>query len=167
MRIALYAVSSPYAAEALESAQRLGWEVAACVRNLPGTEVPDELPCVVEAGEVTPEVLELPFVVALVGPAHRYAAIADARARGFSTLISLVDPTAVVAKSAQLAAGAYVNAGAIVAAGVRVGTACQLNRSRIHRPPLGPAATTYPSGRVPSPGVNAAWAGAPSSASGR
>lgn len=128
MKLVLYAVSSPYAAEALETAGRLGWEVAACVRNLPGTPVPGELPRVLEADELSPALVALPFAVALVTPRNRRSAIADARSRGFHELATLLDPTAVLARSATFAPGAYVNAGAIVAAGVRAGVSCLINR---------------------------------------
>lgn len=128
MRIVLYAVSSPYAAEALETVERLGWEIAACVRNLPGTQPPPEVAVVVDADEMADELLALPFAVALVSPAHRRAACADARARGLRELVSLFDPTAIVARSARFDEGAYVNAGAIVAAGVRAGVGCTINR---------------------------------------
>jgi sugar O-acyltransferase (sialic acid O-acetyltransferase NeuD family) len=128
VRFVLYAVSSPYAAEAVETAERLGWEIAACVRNLPDTRVPNEVFEIVEADDLPPALLELPFAVALITPGHRRSAIADARLRGFGEIASLVDPTAVVARSATFAEGAYVNAGAIVAAGVRAGFSCAINR---------------------------------------
>lgn len=128
MNLVLYAISSPYVAEALETADRLGWEIAACVRNLPGARVPSEVVSLVEADELSPALLALPFAVALITPTHRRHAIADARSRGFEELVSLLDPTAVVARSANLAVGAYVNAGAIVAAGVCAGVSCMINR---------------------------------------
>lgn len=128
MRIVLYAVSSPYAADALETAERLGWEVAACVRNVADAEPPPEVIDIVEADALTSELLSLPFAVALVSPRHRRAAHADARARGLRELVSLLDPTAIVARSAHFQEGAYVNAGAIVAAGVRAGVGCAVNR---------------------------------------
>ena len=128
MRLVLYAVSSPYAAEAIETAGRLGWEMAACVRNLPDTPVPSEVVGLIEADELSPELLALPFAVALITPTHRRSAIADARAHGFDELVSLIDPTAVVARSATLGPGAYVNAAAIIAAGVSAGTSCAINR---------------------------------------
>ena len=128
MKLVLYAVSSPYAAEAIETVGRLGWEVAACVRNLPDTPVPSEVFAPIDADELSPELLALPFAVALITPAHRRSAIADAHARGFREIVSLVDPTALVARTATLGPGAYVNAGAIIAAGVTAGTSCAINR---------------------------------------
>lgn len=131
MRFVLYGVSSPYAAEALETISRLGWELAACVRNLPGTEVPGEIGeigATVEVDELPAELLQMPFIVPLVKPQARRAATADARLHGFRALASLLDPTAVIASSAALGAGSYVNAGAVIGAGVRAGAGCSVNR---------------------------------------
>ncbi len=129
MKLVLFAVSSPYAAEAFESARRLGWEVVACVRNLAGAPAPDELPRITDADDLTAGLFDIPFVVPLIGPEARRTASADAHARGFSRAGTLVDPTAVVASSTQLGPGAYVNAGAIVGAGTRAGRGLLVNRA--------------------------------------
>ena len=128
MRLVLFAVSSPYAAEAVETAARSGWEIAACVRNVDGPPIPPEVSDVVEADELDADLLTVPFAVPLTTPGHRYAATADARSRGFTRQAILVDPTAVVAASATLGEGAYVNARAIVGAGVQAGRSCSANR---------------------------------------
>ena len=128
MRLVLYGVSSPYAADAVETAARLGWEFAACVRNVATGEEPPELPSVLDAGALTPELLALPFLVPLMKPQTRRAASEDARARGFSESVAMVDPTATIAASARIGAGSYVNARAILAAGVLAGAACAINR---------------------------------------
>ena len=39
MRVVLYAVSTPHAEELVETARRLGWELAAAVRNVDEGEV--------------------------------------------------------------------------------------------------------------------------------
>lgn len=129
MRLILYGVSSPYAAEAVETVARLEWDLAGCIRNLAGAPVPAEVPGVIEVDDLSPWLVALPFAVPLITPGHRRSAIADARARGFGAMASLFDPTAVVARSSVFGEGAYVNAGAIVAAGVRAGAGCLLNRA--------------------------------------
>ena len=94
MKLVLYGVSSPYAADAVETAARLGWELAACVRNVAAGEAPPELPSVLDAGELTPELLALPFLVPLMKPGRgaprprTRAPAASARA------CAMVDPTA-------------------------------------------------------------------------
>jgi sugar O-acyltransferase (sialic acid O-acetyltransferase NeuD family) len=127
VKVVLFAVASPFAAEMLETLRRLGWQVAACVRNLPGA-VASELPGVIDAEHLDEALIALAFAVPLTTPGHRHAATADARSRGFTTQATIVDPTAVIADSATLGEGTYVNAGAIVSAAVRTGTSCSVNR---------------------------------------
>jgi sugar O-acyltransferase (sialic acid O-acetyltransferase NeuD family) len=128
MRLVLFAVSSLYATEALETAQRLGWEVAACVRNVLDAAVPAELPNVVGVEEVDDDLVRLPFAVPLTTPGHRCAATRDAHLHGFRVSASLHDPSATIAESATIGEGAFINAGAIVAAGVEAGRFLSINR---------------------------------------
>jgi sugar O-acyltransferase (sialic acid O-acetyltransferase NeuD family) len=128
VRLVLYAVASPYAVEALETARRLRWEIAACVHNLPGAAVPREIEATLAPDSLGVALLALPFIVALTTPGHRHAATADARGLGFGEPATMIDPTAVVAASSTLGEGSYVNAGAIIAAGVRAGTSLSVNR---------------------------------------
>jgi hypothetical protein len=128
VKLVLYGVSSPYAADAAESAARLGWALAACVRNVPAGHVPAEIPSPLDAEDLTPELLELPFLVPLMKPAARRLAGEEALARGFTEQATMLDPTATVATSARVGIGSYVNAGAIIAAGVRAGAGCAINR---------------------------------------
>jgi sugar O-acyltransferase (sialic acid O-acetyltransferase NeuD family) len=145
VRFVLYAASTPYASELYETAGRLGWEVTA-VRNMPGTSVPAELPGVIEVAALDPELLELPFAVPQTDPAHRRAAIADARDRGFGRPLVLIDPSSVVARSAQVGAGTYVGAASVLGAGVVTGTGCLVNRSCSvgHHTQLGDYVTSGP-----------------------
>jgi sugar O-acyltransferase (sialic acid O-acetyltransferase NeuD family) len=128
VRLVLYGVSSPYAADAVETAARLGWKLAACVRNVPVGEPPAELPSLLDADRLAPELLELPFIVPLMKPAARRCAAEDALARGFRREATMIDPTATVAASASIGSGCYVNAHAIIAAGVLAGGGCSINR---------------------------------------
>jgi sugar O-acyltransferase (sialic acid O-acetyltransferase NeuD family) len=128
VRLVLYGVSSPYAADAVETAVRLGWELAACIRNVSDGEPPPELPSVLGAEDVPPELLSLPFLVPLMKPAARRAASEDALARGFRDAATMIDPTATVARSARVGPGSYVNAQAILAAGAIAGAGCAINR---------------------------------------
>jgi sugar O-acyltransferase (sialic acid O-acetyltransferase NeuD family) len=129
VRLVLYAASTPHASELAETIRRLGWELAAAIRNVPDEPVPAEAGPVVEADELDPELLALPFAVPQTTPADREAATADARARGFGAAATLVDPSATVAHSATLGEGVYVGAGAVVGAGARLGEGCLVNRS--------------------------------------
>ncbi len=117
MRIVLYAVSTPHASELVETARRLGWDVAAAVRNLAGAPVPAEMQGVVDVDELDPRLLELAFAVPQTSPVARYGAIADARERGFDRAATMADPSTVIARSASLGDGAYVGAGSVLGAG--------------------------------------------------
>lgn len=129
MRFVLYAASTPHASELVETAGRLGWELAAAVRNIPGLPVPDEVPAPVEIDELEADLLALPFVVAQTNPAQRREAIADAYRRGFATAATMVDPTSVVARSSTIGPGSFVGATSVVGAGARIGSGSMVGRS--------------------------------------
>lgn len=129
MRIVLYAVSSPHVAELLETANRLGWEIGAAVRNVPGAPVPAELGAVIDVELLDPRLLKLEFAVPQTNPANRYLAVRDAHTRGFRRAAVMVDPTAIVAASTCLSPGCYVGAGSVIGAGARLGEGCLINRS--------------------------------------
>jgi sugar O-acyltransferase (sialic acid O-acetyltransferase NeuD family) len=128
VRFVLFAVSTPFASELAETARRAGHEYVA-VRNWPGAPVPDEIAVVLEADGLGPELLALPFTVPQTVPAHRAAAIADARRRGLGFLLTLIDPTATVASTASLEEGCYVGTGSVIASGAQLGAGSLINRS--------------------------------------
>jgi sugar O-acyltransferase (sialic acid O-acetyltransferase NeuD family) len=129
VRIVLYAVASSHASELVETAARLGWEIAAAIRNLPDLPVPPEVAPVVSVEALDRRLLELEFAVPQTNPAQRYAAIADARARGFRRAATMVDPTAVTARSTMVGRGAYVGAGSVIGAAAMLRDGCLVNRS--------------------------------------
>lgn len=128
MRFVLFAVSTPFASELVESARRAGLDPVA-VTNRPGLESPAEVGDPLDADSLPAELLELPFAVCQTQPRHRHAAMADGRSRGFSTALTLVDPTSIVAASAVIGPGTYVGTGSVVAAGARLGAGSLVNRS--------------------------------------
>jgi sugar O-acyltransferase (sialic acid O-acetyltransferase NeuD family) len=129
VRFVLYGVSTPQASELAETARRLGWEIAAAVRNMPELPVPAEIEATVGLEELNPELLALPFAVPQTLPAQRYRAMADARRVGFKEAVTLLDPSATVAATATLGQGSYVAAATAVGAGAVVGEGVLLNRS--------------------------------------
>jgi len=146
VRVVLYAISTPHTAELVETIRRLGWELAAAVRNVDEGEVPDDLTAVLGPDELTPELTTVPFAVPQTGPAARRAAAADARRHGFSQMATIVDPSASVAATVQLGSGAYVGAGAVVGARTELGEGALVNRSAslAHHVVLGDYATMGP-----------------------
>ena len=135
----IYACRTPYALEVAEVIWRRGEEVALLVDNLEdgrtrpeedsaeaiGARVvrPDELPSALSAAGDDPAA-----VIPLITPGHRFAVQAEARALGLSAFPALIDPTAVIARTASVAEGAVVNAAAVIAAAAEVGRFAHLNR---------------------------------------
>jgi sugar O-acyltransferase (sialic acid O-acetyltransferase NeuD family) len=128
MPVIMYGVGSPGVPELAETCARLQLEVAAWIRNVDG---PVFLPRGVVAtavSELDPSLRKHPFVLPQFTPGHRYAARADAQLHGFATPATLIDPTAVIASSAEIAPGSYVNSMANIGAGCRIGGFAYINR---------------------------------------
>jgi sugar O-acyltransferase (sialic acid O-acetyltransferase NeuD family) len=146
----IFACRTPYALEVAETIWRRGDEVAALVDNLP----PDEFrgsfvlhsrtkePRIEREGEadaigapiltpaeLSPEHLGLPVAIPLITPGHRCTVEAEAHSLGFDSFPALLDPTAVVARTARVGEGSIVNAGAVVAGGTALGRSVHVNRS--------------------------------------
>jgi acetyltransferase-like isoleucine patch superfamily enzyme len=128
VRLVLFAVSTPFAAELLETARRRGLECIP-VANLPGVPIPPELGRALDADGLDPALLRLPFSVPQTVPRHRHAAIVDARRRGFDRGMTLVDPTAAVASTAEIGEDTYVGTASVLAAGAILGAGVLVNRS--------------------------------------
>lgn len=140
----IYACRTTYAAEVAEVIWRLGDEVGLLVDNLEKGGGPaaarDGLPAAhdpaaeVGAPVAAPEQLtadqrQLPTVVPLITPGHRFAVEGEARDLGIGSFPALIDPTAVVARTADVGEGSVVNAGTVIGAGTSVGKFAHVNRS--------------------------------------
>jgi acetyltransferase-like isoleucine patch superfamily enzyme len=112
--VLIWGVASPLVIDMEESCARAGLAVVAGVHNVPGTHHASAAVRVVAPESLAPDERRLPFVVPLFTPGHRHAAVMDAARAGVRDGVTLVDPTAIVARSAALAAGTWINAGAIV-----------------------------------------------------
>ncbi len=126
--LVLFAAGSSVIVEVEETCRRLGVEVAAIVRNVPGASFALAQDRVIDAARITQGYLVLPVVIPLFGPGHRQSAFNDANRLGFAEFAMLVDPTAIVAASTQLGAGTYVNAGATLGGASRFGRFVFVNR---------------------------------------
>jgi sugar O-acyltransferase (sialic acid O-acetyltransferase NeuD family) len=125
----LYACRSAYVAEVAEIIWRTGGQLAALVDNLPDGPQPSPLARVLAPGDLTDDERALPAAIPLLTPGHRWAVAAQARAAGVRSFPVLLDPTAVVARTASLEAGVVVNALAVIGARARVGSFVHINRS--------------------------------------
>jgi len=128
-RIVIFGIGSPLAIDLEESCARLGIEIAAAVRNVPGPSYVSDRLRVVEADSMDRELTTLPFVLPMFTPSHRRTALADARRRGFVGAATVLDSTSVVATSTQISQGCYVNAGCTIGGGGRFGEFVLINRA--------------------------------------
>lgn len=125
----VYACATTFAAEVAEIIWRTGGEIAALVDNLDGGPAPSPLGPIIAPAALTAEHLALPTVVPLTTPGFRHTAVAEARTHGCTRFPPLVDPTAVVARTATTGEGTVINAGAVIGAHTRLGAFVTVNRS--------------------------------------
>src|SRR3546814_14755967 len=76
-----------------------------------------------------PGLTALPFIVPLFTLSNRAQAVAEARACGFTTALSLIDPTAVCPRGMVFEEGCYIGAGTSVGAASRFGSFTFIHRS--------------------------------------
>jgi sugar O-acyltransferase (sialic acid O-acetyltransferase NeuD family) len=126
--VVLFGVGSPLVVDVEESVRRAGLRVAAAVRNCPGVVHLLDATTLIDAADVSPDLLEVPFLVPLFGPANRQAAAQEARALGFLTPAVLIDPSVAVPMSLEAAPGVYVNAGCSLGAATALGEFVYINR---------------------------------------
>ena len=125
----VYGCRTRYCVEVLEILWRRGDRVAALVDNLAGVPIESTWARVVTPATLGPEDHVCPVVVPLLTPGFRYTVAREARAGGFSRFPVLLDPTAVVARTAELAEGTVVNAMAVIGGASQLGRFVHVNRS--------------------------------------
>ena len=114
--------------EMAEVIERAGQRIDVLVDNLPDGPAPSPWGDVIAPDSMTGDARELPVLVPFSTPGVRARVVAEARARGLQWFPPLIDPTGVVAGSAEIADGAVVNARAIVGAVTRIGAFVHLYR---------------------------------------
>jgi sugar O-acyltransferase (sialic acid O-acetyltransferase NeuD family) len=124
--LTVFAVATPYAWDVVESAVRRGRSQQSlhCVDNLGGAD-----PRLPGLERLTDDTTRAPFVLGVASADHRVPAAVAAHEAGFKTPEVLVDPTAVLPRTAQLRHGAYVNAGAVLGSHVELGCHAHVNRA--------------------------------------
>ncbi len=128
-RIVIFGIGSPLAIDVEESCARLGIEIAAAVRNVPGASYVSDRLSVIEADAMDSALAALPFILPMFTPRHRQTALADARGRGFMHAATVLDPTSVVAASTRIGEGCYINAGCTIGGTGRLGDFVLINRA--------------------------------------
>ena len=127
MSLVLYGIGSPLVVDYEESCERLGVTIVGAVKNVAGPIYTISSP-VHLADELPASLLSLPFIVPIFTPGRRRLAVDDAERHGFSRSFTLVDPTAVVARSTTIGPGTFVNSGAIIGAAGSIGCFVLVNR---------------------------------------
>jgi sugar O-acyltransferase (sialic acid O-acetyltransferase NeuD family) len=128
-RVVLYGIGSPLVVDAEESCARAGIEIVAGVRNIDGAVHVSESVRILSLAELTDAERACRVLIAMFTPGHRRAAFEDALRAGFSRAATVVDPTSVMARSAQVGDGIFINAGCVVAGACRLGDHVLINRS--------------------------------------
>jgi sugar O-acyltransferase (sialic acid O-acetyltransferase NeuD family) len=113
--VVLFGIGSPIIAEYVETCNRLGYTVAAAVRNRPGPVYFRDERVVADAGDFAP-VSTWSCFCPLFTPRNRFVAVAEATQVGWRFAGALIDPTAVVASSCAIGDGGFVNAACVVGA---------------------------------------------------
>jgi hypothetical protein len=127
--VLVWAVRSRYAAEVDEILGRLGHPAVRFIDNLDEGPEPVPVTPIVRAGDLAAADRRASVVVPVFAPDARRGLVARLRADGYERFPALVDPTAVVARTAHLGEGTIVNAAAVIASNTRVGAFVNVNRS--------------------------------------
>lgn len=125
-RIAVFAVSSPYAWDVVESARGNGLDTY-CIDNFGGAD--ERLPGLVSLGNLARGDSDDPFVIGLASAKHRSTAVQASFDAGFAAPATLIDQSSHVASTAELRHGTYVNAGVVVASHAYIDCHANINRS--------------------------------------
>jgi sugar O-acyltransferase (sialic acid O-acetyltransferase NeuD family) len=124
----LYACRTPYADEIVEIIWRTDGTAAVFVDNLPDPPA-SRLGAVIRPADLTAAQKRLPTLIPLITPGHRYEVEAEARALGLARFPALIDPSAIVARTADIGEGSVVNAQAMIGAHALLGRFVHVNRS--------------------------------------
>lgn len=124
--VILFGAGSPVIVDIEETCARVGWSIAAVVKNVPGeVHAIGEAPVV----EASPDLrLTFAVVLPLFGPANRRRAWEHAISLGAQTFPNLIDPTSVLPRRIDIAEGCYINARCVIGAAARIGRFAFINR---------------------------------------
>ena len=125
----VYSCRTAYTAEVLEIIGRRDETVEVIVDNIGGSEPYESELRVAGVADLADVPRDRATVVPLLTPGFRHQVVAEARAAGFSAFPALVDPTSVVARSAEVSEGVVVNAAAVIGANSVLREFVHVNRS--------------------------------------
>ena len=125
--VVLVGAEEGFATEVIESIRRIGAATSHAIPfEAPGWSM--EGVSFLAAPDIAPELLPARFFVPRNNPGLRKARLLWARELGFRSIVTILDPTAVIAASASVGEGVFVNAGAVIASQAVLGDHVFVNR---------------------------------------
>ncbi|MBV8848651.1 MAG: acetyltransferase [Methylobacteriaceae bacterium] len=126
--VILFGVSSPIVVDFEESLRRAGIPLIAGIRNRP--EPSDLSPDVriLSPEELAAGLLDIPFLVPLFAPGHRYQATQEARRHGLWQPFTLIDASVVAPRRLEVGAGTFINTGCTLGGASTFGSFVFINR---------------------------------------
>jgi sugar O-acyltransferase (sialic acid O-acetyltransferase NeuD family) len=125
--VVLFGVESDFTPDVVDTIGRLGAKIFSSVLLEPSLWDLDGLSPIAEC-DILSDHLRKGFFVTRNNPGLRRANTLKAESIGFSSLVTIIDPTAVVSSTARIGNGVYVNAGAVIGGQVLVGNSVFINR---------------------------------------
>jgi len=129
----VYACRTTYTAEVAETIWRRGETIVALVDNQADAGDAEDLADlgarVLRPDQLTGTDRSLPAVIPLLTPGFRSSVEREARRIGLTLFPDVVDPTAVVARTASLSEGSVLNAGSVIGANTRIERFVHVNRT--------------------------------------
>ena len=126
--VVIYGVGSPIVVEFEESIRRAGLSIAWAVKNVPGDVHLINSNVLIELSELTLKITNHPHLIPLFSPGNRQNAALEAKARGFTSPFSLIDPSVETPQTLKHGAGLYVNSGCSLGAASYFGDYVFINR---------------------------------------
>ncbi len=151
-KVVLLSAEDPLSTDVLESLARLNIEVLSAVLMGPPMWEVAPVPVVLQHDEISAMLAKSPAVVGSHAPRVRQRARNVGEEAGFKEFATIIDPSAIVAKSSNIADGVYLNAGAIVAGHTSIAANALVNRgaSLGHHSAMESFAVLGPGAIVPS-----------------
>lgn len=126
--IVLYGVGSPLIVEHLETCRRLGWSIAAVIKNHDGNVYCDNNGKMFDATAIAPSLTAYSCLCPLFTPRNRAIATREAQSVGFRFDTALIDPHAITTPTSPIGGGSFINAGCIIGAEVSMSRHVLINR---------------------------------------
>jgi len=124
----LFGIRSPIAVEYEETCRRLGLAITAGV-SVSGVPRILDVSCIVDFDDFRHAPAADGFIACAFSPLRRVELAGMAAGLGLVMAPALVDPTAILARSARIGAGSFVNAGVVIGAVTMVGRNVLINRA--------------------------------------